>query len=66
MDTEKLLAGLFDFQRFERSPALQRVIDGVETRYFGEELTDDALKNISAAGDPFLQMPDPRKRDGPL
>lgn len=66
MDMEKLLKGLFDFQRFERSPSLQSVIDGVEARYFGEELSDDALNNLSAAGDPFLRMPEPGKRDGPL
>lgn len=65
MDMEKLLPGLFDFQRFECSPALQSVIDGVEARYFGEELSDDALKNLSAAGDPFLRMPEPGKREGP-
>ena len=66
MDTEKLLSGLFDFQRFERSPALQSVIDEVEARYFGEELSDDALTFLSAAGDPFLQTPDPKKREEPL
>ncbi len=66
MDMEKLLTGLFDLQRFERAPALQSVIGEVEARYFAEELTDDALKKLSAAGDPYLQTPDPRKRDGPL
>ena len=66
MDMERLLAGLFDVQRFEREAALQSVIDEVEARYFGDELSDDALRMISAAGDPFSQPPDPMKRDEPL
>lgn len=66
MDMEKLLTGLFDFQRFERSPALQSVIDEVEARYFGEELSDGALSQISAAGDLYSLPQDPGKRDKPL
>ena len=61
MDTEKLLAGLFDFQRMERSPALQSVIDDTLQRYFGEELSDDALAGLSAAGDPYPPPPDPKE-----
>ena len=63
MNMEKLLAGLFDFQRFEKEPALQSVIDEVEARYFCAELTDDELDTLSAAGDPFSQPPDPKERD---
>ncbi len=66
MDMEKLLTGLFDFQRFERDPALKSVILDTEERYFGEELSFDTLRTISAAGDPALQAPDPMKRDKPL
>ena len=51
MELEKLLEGLFDFQRFERDPALQSVIDPVEERYFHKELSDDELSMLSAAGD---------------
>ena len=61
MDTEKLLAGLFDRQRFEREPELQRLIEETEARYFGEELSDDTLRTLSAAGDPFVKPPEPPK-----
>ena len=66
MDMEKLLAGLFDFQRFEREPALERVLQDTEARYFSQELSEDALRMISAAGDPLVQTPDLTKRDEPL
>ena len=65
MDMEKLLTGLFDFQRFEKDQALQGVIDEVEGRYFVEELSDDELELYSAAGDPYLQLLDPKERDVP-
>lgn len=65
MDMEKLLTGLFDYQRFEQSPALKGVLDEVEARHFSEELSDDALKTLFAAGDPYSQTPDPRRKDGP-
>ena len=61
MDTEKLLAGLLDYQRFAREPTLQRLIEDTETRCFGEELSDDVLRTLSAAGDPYSKAPDPRK-----
>ena len=67
MDMEKLLESLFDLQRFERAPALQGLLGEVEERYFSEELSDDALTTLAAAGDPFAaQPPDPRKGEGPL
>ena len=67
MDMDKLLEALFDFQRFERAPALQGLLDEVEERYFSKELSDDALTTLAAAGDPFAaRPPDPRKGDGPL
>ena len=65
MDMEKLLTGLFDFQKFEREPTLQSVIDGTEARYFGAELSDELLGAVSAAGDPFARTPEPREQDGP-
>ena len=64
MDPEKLLEGLFDLQRFEQDPTLQSVLDETDARYFGETLTDDTLQKLSAAGDPFSQTPDPKKRGG--
>ena len=47
MNMEKLLAGLFDFQKFEKEPALQSVIDEVEARYFCAELSDNALQRYT-------------------
>lgn len=66
METERLLTGLFDLQRFERDPALQKILDEVEAQYFSKELSDDTMHVFSAAGDPFLQPPDPKNRGGPL
>jgi len=64
METGSLLTELFDRQRFERDPALQRVIDEVEERYFGEALSDEQLQAVTAAGDPCLQAHTPKERDG--
>ena len=67
MDVDKLLEALFDYQRLERAPALQSVLDEVEARYFGEELSDDVMTTLAAAGDPFATPPPhPLKGDGPL
>ena len=66
MDMEKLLGACFDFQRFERNEALQSVIDETEAGRIGVPLTDEELEALSAAGDPFLQTPDPGRRDGLL
>ena len=65
VDIEKLLTGLFDAQRFAGCPALQRVIDDAETRYFGEECSAEALSELSAAGDPWATSFDPKIRGGP-
>ena len=66
METEKLLTELFEFQRFELDPELQSVIDDTEERWSVRELSDDELETLSAAGDPYLQTPDPNKRNEPL
>jgi len=62
MGVEKLLTELFDFQRFEADPALKSVIDETEERYSFGELSDDVMSTLSAAGDPYTRIPDPRKR----
>ena len=62
METERLLTELFDRQRFERDPALQRVIDEVEERYFGEALSDEQLQAVTAAGEPCLLAHPPGSR----
>ena len=48
--SEGTLFQLFDYQRFEKDPQLQSVIDGVESAY-GAELSDDELIQVSAAGE---------------
>ena len=66
MDTDRLLAKLFDFQRFEDDPTLRRVIDEVEDRWSDEELSGDELSALSAAGDPYAQSHELKKKDEPL
>lgn len=63
MDMEKLLVALFDFQRFERNEALQRVLDETGARRM-TPLTDAELESLSAAGDPFSQLIDRNRKDG--
>jgi len=63
LNMEKLLTELFDFQKFEKEPALQSVIGEVDARYFCAELSDGELDMLSAAGDPFSQPPGPKESD---
>ena len=46
---ERKLKNLFDFQRFVRDPALQRIIDEAESYMEAVELSDDIL-DLAAAG----------------
>ena len=63
MEMKKLLTNLFDFQRFEKNPSLQSIIDEVEERYGIDEMTDDELDLLAAAGDPFSQEHDAKEKD---
>ena len=53
---ERKLKTLFDYQKYEREPGLESVINGVHKRY-GRDLSgssrldDDALGQVFAAGD---------------
>lgn len=47
---EKKLKKLFDYQRFEKNERLEKIIKETESRY-GEELSDDDLSLVNAAGD---------------
>lgn len=49
---EKLLANLFELQRFCHNPELQSVIDEVNEAFPDEELHGDTLRWIAAAGEP--------------
>ena len=50
---ERLLKGLFDFQKFENNAALRSVIDSVHSRYSVRELSLENLEQIFAAGTPL-------------
>ena len=49
---EKKLSRLFDYQKYENNPRLDKLIKGVEERYPLEiqALSDDELGNLNAAG----------------
>ncbi len=62
---EAALKQLFDFQRFERSPALQTVIDEVLARYSGNgllSLADDDLA-LAAGGTRTLDTTEKQEPD---
>ena len=48
------IRALFDYQRFARNPQLQKQIDSVYRRYFGEALSDDEL-DVAAAGESWMK-----------
>lgn len=47
---EKKLKLLFDYQRFEQNPRLEKLIGNAEAA-FARELSDEELSMISAAGE---------------
>ena len=47
---DKKLKELFDFQKFEKNPRLEKMIGETEERC-GRELSDDELSGVSAAGE---------------
>ena len=49
-DFQSLLIQLFDFQKFDPAPSLSAVCKEAE-QFYDEELSDDALSMIYAAGD---------------
>ncbi len=50
---EEKLKKLFDLQWFEQNGRLAKMLEEADQRY-PAELSDDALGQIAAAGDPFL------------
>lgn len=64
--TEEKLKKLFDFQRFEQNPRLQKVISDTHRRIESRELTDDELDLVAAAGVPdeqSLKKPGDKRND---
>ena len=53
---ENKLKSLFDFQRFENNPRLAKVIK--DTECYAEELSDDDLFMVAAAGEPLFDIDD--------
>lgn len=47
---ERKLKTLFDYQKFEKNPRLEKLISETENRY-AKELSDDELTFVNAAGD---------------
>ncbi len=58
---ERILKGLFDYQKFEGNPTLQHVIDAVHAKYSTKELNMDDMGMVYAAGVPELPK---KKKDG--
>lgn len=48
---ENKLRAMFDYQRFEPSSRLARLIQETESRY-AQEISDDDLSFVAAAGEP--------------
>ncbi len=48
---EKKLKKLFDYQKFEKNPRLEKLIGESEARYKAAELSDENLEMVSAAGE---------------
>ncbi len=53
--TEQLLSALFGYQRFENDPALAQIIADAESSC-GEELSDDLLLSVNAAGETTVRV----------
>lgn len=47
---EEKIALLLDYQRFLKNPRIEGMLQELENRY-GEELTEESLSLVSAAGD---------------
>ncbi|MBE5838540.1 hypothetical protein [Butyrivibrio sp.] len=54
---ENKLSRLFDYQKFESNPDLEKVIRGVEEKYSlnKQALSDDDLEFVAAAGDLYIK-----------
>ena len=49
---ERILKGLFEYQKFEGNPELQQVIGSVHARYAARKLDPGDMETIAAAGIP--------------
>lgn len=53
---ENKLRNLFDYQRFEQNDNLKKLIDDTHRRMRITVISDDLMRNISAAGDPSTNI----------
>ena len=62
---EKKLSLLFDYQKFEQNPELQKVIDSVHARFSKRMLSDDEADMVFAAGQSEIasQRKNPLKKE---
>lgn len=54
---EKLIAGLFDFQKFAGDPKLAEVIERAHAAAYAVRPLDDSEADIWAAGEPIPDVP---------
>ncbi len=59
---EKKIKSLFDYQRFKADPKLAEMIAETESRY-RQELGDDEISVVSAAGDPLAILAENKADD---
>ena len=59
---EKKLFRLFDYQKFEENPDLQKVIDSTHARCQATSLSLDDMEWVNAAGQP-VQLPKNEEKD---
>lgn len=60
---EKKLSRMFDFQKYEKNSELADLIADVDSRYpVAQELSDDELSFVAAAGNKFNSAQDKKKR----
>ncbi len=60
---EKRLKTLFDYQRFKEDPTLAKLIAASES-HCSQELGDEEIAAVSAAGDRFAAMTEDTDDDG--
>ena len=63
MDIEKILFGLFDYQRFDPNPKLEHMIGSVRSRYLRHPLMENELERVAAAGEPFARELEQKERN---
>ena len=59
---ERTLKRLFDYQKFDNNPELERLVDTVHSRYANRELSIDDVDQVFAAGVTGL-LPKDRKKE---